>query len=136
MIKKYPASLEALYDMLAFIREHSEATGFNTNHLFQIELATEEALVNIITYAYIHQGGDIEISCYNPESMDGIVIVITDNGVPYNPIAGIKSKPPNHLLEENVEGGLGIFFIMNIMDEVEYARKDERNTLTLIKYLL
>lgn len=106
---------------------------FSKSHLFQIELAAEEAIVNIITYAYVNEQGHIEIDCYRTEPKNGILITIKDYGIPYNPIASIKNKDKDNLLEETL-GGYGVFFILKVMDDVEYRREENSNILVLTKY--
>ena len=104
--------------------------GFDTKRLYQIELASEEALVNVIHHSYADLGGVIEIGIKaNPGRLE---IRICDGGAPFNPLA--KRTPQQHAdLSERVTGGLGLLFIRKCMDEVSYERKSNRNILTLIK---
>lgn len=136
MIKTFSASLDTLYDMLTFIKDQAEGAGFDSPNISQIELAAEEALVNIVSYGYLNQLGKIEIGCYdtNDESKC-LKIIIKDTGVPYNPLAGVKSKDFHTIVEERTPGGYGVFFILKIMDEVEYKREGDSNILVLVKYI-
>ena len=60
--------------------------------------------------------------------------VITDNGIPFDPTQ--KEDADTTLsAEERPIGGLGIFLVRQIMDDVIYERKGENNILTLVKYL-
>ena len=133
MIKTFSASLDKLYDMLKFIKEQAEAAGFQPAVISKIELAAEEALVNIISYGYPEQHGNIDIACSPPER-DGIKIVIKDRGISYNPLTNAKKVDVTTTIEERTIGGYGIYFILRIMDEVEYRRENNYNVLTLIKY--
>ena len=134
MIKTFPASLEKLYEMLKFVKEQALAAGFEEANVAKIELATEEALVNIISYGYPHKNGIIEIHCSLPERL-GLRILITDRGLPYNPLMNARKFNPSASLEERSVGGYGIFFILKIMDEVDYHRENNNNVLILTKYL-
>lgn len=134
MIKSYSASLDKLYEMLMFIKEQAEAVGFAKDFVSKIELASEEALVNIISYGYPGRIGSIDIEC-EPIEKKGIKIVFRDKGVPYNPLGNRKQTDTKPSLQEKTIGGYGIHFILTIMDEVLYNREDNLNVLTLIKYL-
>jgi serine/threonine-protein kinase RsbW len=135
MMKIFPASLDQLYEMLQFVRENALVVGFQPLHLSKIELAAEEALVNIISYGYVNRLGTIEIFCSSPEAITGVKIIIRDHGMPYNPLANAKSFEINAPLEARTIGGCGVFFILTIMDEVEYYRESNMNILILTKYL-
>lgn len=120
--------------MLQFVREHVIAAGFDHSHISKIELAIEEALVNIISYSYVDRRGIIDINCVFPVSA-GIKIIIRDKGIPYNPLMNAKSFDINAPLEARSIGGYGVFIILKIMDEVDYHRENNFNILTLTKYI-
>ncbi len=128
---RFPASLDHLYQMLSFIREFVEGMGFNTSDLSKIELAAEEAIVNIISYGYSSHQGNIEITCQSPNP-ETVHITIKDDGIPYNPVANHKEKSKLDLNNCTV-GGYGIYFIVKIMDDVKYTREDNSNVLMLVK---
>lgn len=62
------------------------------------------------------------------------MLTLKDHGTPYNPL---EKEDPDITLsaEERDIGGLGIFMVKNLMDEVTYDYIDEENILTLIKYV-
>jgi len=128
---KIPAKLENLESMLQFIRNGAEQQGFSGKEINKIQVAAEEALVNVISYAYPDDGGDVEIRC-NAKGAEGLVIEIIDWGIPFDPLSlsepDIEAPP-----EEREVGGLGIHIMRNIMDEVSYKREGDRNILTLVK---
>lgn len=132
MNKIFAAHLDNLYEMLLFIRSQAESVGFDEIEISKIELASEEALVNIISYGYPAMAGEINLLC-TPHKKKGLKIVITDNGVPFNPLSNAKKYESDAPLESRSIGGYGVFFIMKIMDEVEYKRVDNSNVLTMIK---
>lgn len=134
MIKSFSASLDKLYEMLMFIKEQSEEIGFDNDIVSKIELASEEALVNIISYGYPGRLGNIEIECERLENK-GIKIVFRDKGIPYNPLRNLKQIDTKPFKQEKTIGGYGIHFILTIMDEVLYNREENVNVLTLVKYL-
>lgn len=97
----------------------------------QLRLAVEEAVVNVIDYAYpVGIEGDIEIRIMS----DGgtLKTVIIDSGVAFDPTA--KEKADTSLSAEDRQiGGLGILLVRELMDSINYERIDGRNILTLIK---
>lgn len=135
MCKTFPASLDQLYEMLRYIREQAALIGFEKPRILKIELAAEEALVNIISYGYPEKSGDIHIHCSNPEKV-GLKIIIKDHGIPFNPLLHASNFNRNPVFDlESKIGGYGIFFIFKLMDEVNYIRDNGINILTLIKYM-
>ena len=98
----------------------------------QIQLALEEAIVNIASYAYQDMESVEKIIKINIwRSQTKLTIEIMDYGIAYNPL---ENKEPNLSLpiEECKVGGLGIYFIRNLIDEVVYERKSIANVLTLM----
>jgi len=131
----FKAELDELNLMMEWIRHQAEKIGFSKTELRKLELASEEALVNVISYAYKdikEQKSGIEISCriYPQERIE---FMIKDKGAPFNPL--LHSQKVDRLvdLEDMPEGGLGILFIRQYMDEVHYQRQHPYNILTLIK---
>ena len=128
-----PAVLENLEPMLDFMVASAKAAGFEKEFLGKIRLVGEEALVNIINYAYPGAQGAMEVQCGN-DGKGVYVIRIMDNGVPFDPFA----KPDPDItapVEEREIGGLGIFLIRQIMDTANYRRENNRNIMTLEKKL-
>ena len=93
----------------------------------------DELLANVISYAYSDEEAhniDISISFDNGQ----LAINITDDGVPFNPFT--REDPDTSLsLEDRDIGGLGIHLVKNAMDETLYQRRNNKNTVTLIKNL-
>ena len=137
MARSFGASLDMLYDMLNYIRREAQLQGFDPFRISQIELASEEALVNIVSYGYPDCDGIIKIDCSKPgRNIQGIKITIQDKGIPYNPLTSSHRAIPYPFKGMFLKpGGYGIFFILRIMDEVEYTRDRDTNILILIKYL-
>jgi serine/threonine-protein kinase RsbW len=112
-------------EQLAERWEMSQALSMNIN------LVIEEATSNIINYAFIDdKKHEIRISISLINNL--LTIIITDNGIPFNPL---QHQQPDISLsaEERPVGGLGIFLISQIMDKMHYTREENRNILKLIK---
>lgn len=119
--------------MLHWIRSQLRAFGLDETKIRQTELASEEALVNIIRHGYQEKAGKIEIAL--DEKKGQMEVVIRDYGPAFNPLEKELNFNPHATLEERDIGGLGILFIRECMDEVRYARENDANVLTLIKKL-
>jgi len=125
------ATLSLLPDILKWVRIRLEKKGIETKIVRRLELAMEEAIVNVIHHGYGKQEGKIEIHL---EWEPGLVkIHLKDWGPPFNPLKEAPKVDPNAVLEEREEGGLGIFLMQKCVDEVLYARDKNRNLLILIK---
>lgn len=101
--------------------------------VMQLNLVMEEIISNIILYGY--QDKDEHLINISLEKNDHeIKLEIRDDAVAFNPL---KADSPNLDLpaEEREIGGLGIYFIQQLMDKVMYERIDKFNVLTLIKYV-
>lgn len=96
-----------------------------------INLVIEEALSNIIFYAFTDSDQhDIKISI--SLNQNRVMIKITDNGIPFNPL--LQQQPDISLsVTERPVGGLGIFLISSIMDKIQYFRQKNQNILILHK---
>lgn len=116
-----------------FIDEVSEANGFDMSTIMQINLAIEEAVVNVMNYAY-PEGTKGDITIEAKSNGTEMIFIISDTGKPFDPTA----KPEVDITksaEDRAIGGLGIHLIRQIMDRINYERIDGHNILTLIKKL-
>lgn len=114
-----------------FIDSFCEEAGIGMEKTMSLNLALEEAVVNVMDYAY-PKGTPGSVSVDVRTDADGIVFVITDNGIPFDPTA-MKDADTTLPLEERSIGGLGIFLTRQIMDDISYERSNGRNILTLKK---
>ena len=138
-MKKHVASLDNLYEMLGSVTSKMEEKGFAMPEVTKVEIACEEALVNIINYAYTSlPDADkyLKINCdFNSEEKT-FYITIKDAGVPFNPFTdNVKKLTLTGEAEEREMGGLGIYFIEKVMDAVCYERSEGENILKLEKKL-
>ena len=128
------AKVDNLDDVLAFIDAELEAMDCPMKTQMQIDVAVEEIFVNIASYAYEGKEGPSNIKIEKIADGGTVAITFTDEGIPYNPLAA--SDPDTTLsAEQRAIGGLGVFLVKNIMDDVSYAYADGKNTLTIKKKL-
>ncbi len=114
-----------------WIERLGEELALNSADVFQLNLALEEAVVNVMNYAYPGQTDMPIVLCASTdEGTDGIVFRLTDNGVPFDPT---QAEMPDVTLsaEERNIGGLGIFLVEQLMNRVAYEREGESNVLTM-----
>lgn len=98
--------------------------------VFQLNLALEEAVVNVMNYAYPgKEGMPVRLSVEDKE--DHLVFVLEDEGVPFDPTS---TESPDLTLsaEDRPIGGLGIFLVKNIMSDVSYEYCNGCNVLTMV----
>ncbi len=129
---RFQAKFEFLDEIREFVGNIAREGGFGPKDVYNIQLATDEAASNIIEHAYDGvANGVLDLSC--GMQGDAIKIILIDYGTPYDPstvpIPDIKAD-----LSERKIGGLGIFLMRKLMDEVHYdPRRDKSNVLTMIK---
>jgi serine/threonine-protein kinase RsbW len=126
---RVPADLACLEEVVEAVSARGRQEGLSHEKLFHLALATEEIFVNICKYSYPEGVGEVEVAC-GPEG-DRFVVEIADKGVPFD----ISSLPDPDVLagiEERKIGGLGIFLIKKMTDEVRYRRDNKKNILTFI----
>jgi len=94
----------------------------------KIDMSAEEIYANIMFYSYPKNSGIIEVTM--SKYSDKVTIKFEDEGVPYNPL---EKPDPDITLppEERPLGGLGIFMVKEMTDNMDYEYKNNRNILTL-----
>ena len=116
-----------------FIEEIGNELSLSPEIVFNLNLVLEEAVVNIINYAYPKEEHQfIYLSAKLHEG--SIVLVLTDTGKEFDPTMAPEADITLQA-EERPIGGLGIFLIRQIMNEVKYERIEGKNVLTLEKRL-
>ena len=113
------------------LAEWIEMIGMPQELNMPINLALEEAVSNVMLYAYPGTSGKVLVECDKSEKL---VFTITDSGIPFDPT---QQEDPDvtQSAEERPIGGLGIFLVRQIMDDIRYERKDDKNILILTKKL-
>ncbi len=131
----FVASLETLHAMIRWACQHIVAeTNFSKSELNRIQVALEEALVNIIEHAYSYKTGKVDMTFrFFPRAF--IELIIRDYGGPFNPLSNPQGIDTLATLKEREIGGLGIPMMRLLMDEVDYSRDGKSNLLTLRKRL-
>jgi sigma-B regulation protein RsbU (phosphoserine phosphatase) len=115
------------------LAEWVESLGIPEELNMPINLALEEAVSNVMLYAYPDSNSG-RVLVEAEKSDKRVVFTISDSGIPFDPTQ--KEEPDiTQAAEDRPIGGLGIFLVRQIMDEIAYERKDGKNILTLLKNL-
>jgi len=128
----FPAKFEFLDEIREFIAEIARKGGFTEKEIYSLQLAADEAATNIIEHAYEGvSNGYLNVTC----DMVGnrLTITMRDTGKPFDPS---KVKQPNLKadLSDRQIGGLGVYLMRKLMDEVRYESNSKTgNLLTMTK---
>ena len=125
--------IHQLTELRSFLDEVAVEFALEQSLIPKLFLALEEAVTNVILYAYPKETGrDIDILIEKKEQ--SLHISIIDSGVPFDPMS--KATPDISLsAEERPIGGLGIYLVKQMMTKLEYNRIGGKNILTMIKQL-
>ena len=158
-----PNDVQAVPQLAEFVDQVCEEAGFDMATIMKLNLAIEEAVVNVMNYAYpAGTAGNVTIEAVlqpasaasasgvsvSAASVSGVSVpggfpagvvgsltfIISDSGVAFDPTVKPEVDTTLSAEERNI-GGLGIHLIRQIMDSVSYERTDNRNILTLVKNL-
>ena len=123
--------VEQLSKLSNFIDSIAEELSIDSSMAMSLNLAIEEAVTNVVMYAYPEgEVGNVVIIANFTEGM--LIFTISDNGIPFDPTSKTDADVTLNV-EERPIGGLGIFLVKNLMDFVGYERKNGYNILTLKK---
>jgi sigma-B regulation protein RsbU (phosphoserine phosphatase) len=126
-----PNDVDTIPQLNEYIDCICEENGIDMEIAMSLNLAIEEAVVNVMSYAY-PDGAQGEVKIESAVDPNQITFVITDNGIPFDPTAK-EDVDVTLSAEERPIGGLGIHLIRQIMTHISYERKDGKNILTLSK---
>ena len=126
------AKIENLTNVKKFITSALKEKDCSIKIIMQMELVVEEIFVNVANYAYSPKVGNVTLQRIFENTPPSIKITFIDGGVEFNPLE--KDDPNiNADIDERNIGGLGIFLIKKIVDEISYERKDGKNILKIKK---
>ena len=128
VLKNTPAEKERVAPALEqFAQEHQ----IPRQIIHAVDLSLEEHLTNILNYAYPDQSSHLILVRVELDQ-NWLVVQVEDDGTPFDPLK--RPLPDTSVpLERKPVGGLGIYMIRKLMDEVAYAREQEKNILRLRK---
>lgn len=129
-----PARLDSWEQVYEFLNKNLDEMACSKKVRMQVLVAAEEVYVNIARYAYQEQAGEgnVSVEIGRSRQTGQITIIFTDNGIRYDPL---RREDPDTTLsaEEREIGGLGIYMVKQMMDDVNYRYEDGKNILTIRK---
>jgi anti-sigma regulatory factor (Ser/Thr protein kinase) len=129
--KTFPARFEYLDEIRELVAGVAREGGFDEKEVYSLQLAADEAATNIIEHAYAGvTGADFDVSC--DMTSNTLVIIMRDMGKPFDP-SEIGHPNLKAGLSERKIGGLGVYLMRKLMDEVHYQSSKTGNLLTMVK---
>ena len=124
--------IQQIPQLAGFVESIAEEVHLDQSLAMGLNLALEEAVTNVIMYAYpAGSDGLVDIEAIIREGV--LEFILSDNGTPFDPTAA-KEADVTLDVQDRPIGGLGIFLVRNIMDEVSYRRENGKNILTMRKH--
>ena len=120
--------------VIEFVNECLDELGCTQKARLQLDIAVDEVFGNITRYAYAPGTGDATIRAEASKGGAAVTLTFIDSGIPYNPLehpdpdVGLSAK-------ERDIGGLGIYMVKKITDELEYEHTQGKNILRITKKL-
>ncbi len=125
------ASTEHLAEVRNFVAKHAADFGFKKQDVADIRLAVDEAYTNIIKHAYRHNENksvDIKLGYKDNEFW----ICLLDSGKTFDP-ASYSEPNVREKIKQKKRGGVGVYLIRKLMDDVEYGKEGTFNKIRMIK---
>ncbi len=129
----FKSSTDNLSSIRDFVKSTAQQVGFSKDISGNIILAVDEAVTNVIKHAYKYsEEGKILVSISFIKNK--FSVSISDKGTHFNSKL-IKDPNLEEYYKQKRVGGLGMFLMKKLMDDVKYSQPQNRNKVTLIKYL-
>ncbi len=132
----FPARYESLAEICDTVTRAAQKAGLDEAAIYAVQTAVDEACTNIIEHAYANQPGELECQCSDDEQV--FRVTLQDHGQPFDP-SSVPAPDVQARLEERAIGGLGLYFMRQLMDEVNFEFQAAgggtpgNNILTLVK---
>ena len=119
--------LQHVYDA---IKEFGRQEEWDARLAFRVQLVIEEMVINVMNYG--HEDGSHEIEITMDSEPDLLTIEITDDGKPFDPLEDAPEPDLAGSLEDRRVGGLGVYLVRTMMDDMSYRREQGKNHLVLV----
>ena len=125
------SSLDALGEIEQALTEFGAEHEWPEDLLFHVQLTLDELATNVINHGYGASGHSFQITVKsNPEAVQ---IELVDEARPFDPLQDSPQPAIDAGVHERRVGGLGVYIVKELMDEMEYRRENGKNCLTLVK---
>jgi len=130
-----PGQYDSVQQACQFVGDAAESAGLDSQSVFDVQLAVDEACANIVEHAYEGEGkGDICITCGTDDVREGtrFYVRLEDQGQPFDPdVVATPSLATD--ADELKIGGLGMLFMRKVMDRIEFSFRPGSNELVMFK---
>jgi serine phosphatase RsbU (regulator of sigma subunit)/anti-sigma regulatory factor (Ser/Thr protein kinase)/tetratricopeptide (TPR) repeat protein len=127
---KVPAKIDYLGELRDFVTKVGHRHGYSERVINAFKLSIDEAATNIIKHAYRDWDGDITIRAIVKKN--SMTIVLIDQGKYFDP-RQVSDPDLQRYVEIGKKGGLGIFIMRRLLDEIDYRKTEEGNELWMYK---
>jgi serine/threonine-protein kinase RsbW len=132
-----PGDLSALEPISELVIAEARRARLDKHDAYQLQLAVDELATNSIIHGYQEHGLEGELRVSADVDRGALTVVIEDTAVPYDPrqrdVAEVEETFDDPLHERPI-GGLGVYFVLQAVDEFDYEYVDGRNRCTLVVY--
>jgi serine phosphatase RsbU (regulator of sigma subunit)/anti-sigma regulatory factor (Ser/Thr protein kinase)/tetratricopeptide (TPR) repeat protein len=129
---RVPGKVEYLADLRDFVMRVGKKHGFSERVINAFKLSIDEAATNIIKHAYRDWSGDITLRAIAKKS--SLTMVLIDQGKFFDP-RQVNDPDLQRYVEIGKKGGLGIFIMRRLLDDIDYRKSEEGNELWMVKNL-
>ena len=126
---KIAPELDQLERITAAVEEFAERDDWPPDLTFKVNLVLDELSVNVVNYG----GNASEIEVSLASDGDQVRVEIADDGKPFDPLHEAPEPDIDAPLEDRPIGGLGIYLVREMMDELYYSRENGKNRLAMVK---
>lgn len=123
---------EQLGEVTAFLHDFWRAEGLPEAAAFPFELSLEELFMNVAMHGTADPGSPPRVRVCLRRDGDRVELNFRDRGTPFDPLT-LPSPDLSDDLDARTVGGLGVFLVREMMDEVEYRREDGWNSLRVAR---
>ncbi|GAC1362801.1 MAG: anti-sigma factor antagonist [Herpetosiphon sp.] len=133
-ILEVPAKLDSLLTINSFVVDAAHRAGLDEHAVWEVQLAVDEAATNVIQHAYPALPSPGRMWVEVDQRDDTLRVTLRDQGSPFDPVA-VPEPDLNSPLEQRKTGGLGLFLMRRLMDDVVFYRENGQNMLVMEKRL-
>lgn len=122
-----PATLDSLEVVAQYVKQASDSAAVDRKRAYQLRLAVDEIVTNIIVHGYQEAGLQGSIALRSTIDSRALTIVVEDTAIAFDPRQVSKPTGLDDTLDDRAIGGLGIFLALRGVDEFRYERVDGCN---------
>jgi serine/threonine-protein kinase RsbW len=127
----FPARLSALPRLVVFIAETAARASVPAATCQKLTLLVEELFTNTIVHGH-RQDSDAPVRVELSVEPGQITLTYEDTAPPYDPFVDVRRPDETARVEERQVGGLGLFLIATLAQNMEYCRAEDRNRIRLV----